>query len=499
MSMINVSGLTFCYEGGYDNIFENVSFQMDTDWRLGLVGRNGRGKTTLLRLLMGWEEYRGTIDASVDFTYFPYPVEEEDALAYDIAMAACGDAQDWQLMRELNLLRLDLAALYRPFSTLSNGERTKLLLAAQFLREDGFPLIDEPTNHLDADAREAVASYLQGKRGFLLVSHDRAFLDRCVDHIVAINKCGIEIQRGNFSSWMENKEARDRLEQEQNSRLKGEVRRLRQAARQTADWSRQVEQTKKGARNGDSKPDRGYIGHKSAKMMKRAKALEHRQAQAIEEKSRLLKNREEAESLKLSPLAYHKAQLARLLDVAVFYEGRPACEEVTLEVRAGERIWLKGPNGAGKSTMLKVLLGQPLEYTGTLEKGSGLKISYVAQDTSFLRGSLRDFAAEAGVDESLMKAILRKLDFQRTQLAQDMAGFSQGQKKKVLLAKSLAEQAHLYLWDEPLNYIDVFSRMQIEELLLEYSPTMVFVEHDEAFGSKIATREVRLAPPCKGK
>ena len=221
MSMINVSGLTFCYEGGYDNIFENVSFQMDTDWRLGLVGRNGRGKTTLLRLLMGWEEYRGTIDASVDFTYFPYPVEEEDALAYDIAMAACGDAQDWQLMRELNLLRLDLAALYRPFSTLSNGERTKLLLAAQFLREDGFPLIDEPTNHLDIEMVEWLEKYLIHYPGAILMStHDRYFLEHVTKTIVEVSDGHLYMSQGGYQGYLDYRMTR--LEQAQAAKRKRE-------------------------------------------------------------------------------------------------------------------------------------------------------------------------------------------------------------------------------------------------------------------------------------
>ena len=119
-------------------------------------------------------------------------------------------------------------------------------------------------------------------------------------------------------------------------------------------------------------------------------------------------------------------------------------------------------------------------------------MSYVPQDAGFLRGSLRDFAARSAIDESLFKAILRKLDFARVQFEKDMSDLSAGQKKKVLLARSLCQQAHLYIWDEPLNYIDVFSRMQLEELLLEYQPTMLFVEHDAMFCQKIADKSIEL-------
>lgn len=134
------------------------------------------------------------------------------------------------------------------------------------------------------------------------------------------------------------------------------------------------------------------------------------------------------------------------------------------------------------------------EYSieGFLSIGSGLKISYVSQDTSFLKGSLSEFARENNLDESLFKSLLRKLDFSRDLFENDMSSFSEGQKKKVLIAKSLSERAHLYVWDEPLNYIDIYSRIQIEDLLLKYEPTIVFVEHDSTFAEKIATKYIKL-------
>jgi len=127
-----------------------------------------------------------------------------------------------------------------------------------------------------------------------------------------------------------------------------------------------------------------------------------------------------------------------------------------------------------------------------LKKASGMKISYVSQDTSDLRGDLSEYARRYGIDESLFKTILRKFGFLRDQFTKNMENFSGGQKKKVLIARSLCEKAHLYIWDEPLNYIDVLSRMQIEELLLEYQPTLLFVEHDKLFCDKIATKTVML-------
>lgn len=131
--------------------------------------------------------------------------------------------------------------------------------------------------------------------------------------------------------------------------------------------------------------------------------------------------------------------------------------------------------------------------SGELSVASGMIISYVNQDTSFLSGTLRNYCEKRGLNESLFLAVLRQLDFGREQFVKNMENFSEGQKKKVLIAASLITPAHLYIWDEPLNYIDVFSRMQIEKLILEYKPTMLIVEHDVRFQEKVATDIIRIS------
>lgn len=492
MSLINVTNLTFAHEGSYDNVFENVSFQIDTDWKLGFTGRNGRGKTTFLNLLLGKYEYSGKISPKVQFEYFPFHVRDKENNTLDVVSDIYPDYQHWELMRELSLLKVSEDVLYRPFDSLSNGEQTKVLLAALFLKENSFLLIDEPTNHLDMKARKLVSDYLKSKSGFILVSHDRAFLDNCVDHILSINKTNIEIQKGNFSDWWENKQRQDQFELAENEKLRKDIKRLSEAAKRTSDWSHEVEKTKNGTRNSGSKVDKGYVGHKAAKMMKRSKSMEQRQQSALEEKSKLLKNIENSESLKISQLTYHKSRLVELENVSIFYGEKAACRDIGFTIEQGERIALLGRNGSGKSSIIKLICGENIDYTGTFRIGSQLKISYVSQDTSHLQGNLTDFARSHGIDESLFKTILRKLDFSRVQFEKDISTFSGGQKKKVLIAKSLCEKAHLHIWDEPLNFIDVISRMQIEELLLEYSPTLLFVEHDSEFCKNIATKIVEL-------
>jgi len=495
MALINIKNLTFAYDGSYNYIFDDVSFQIDTDWKLGFIGRNGRGKTTFLNILLGKFSYRGSITSPVEFEYFPYEVADRSRLTYDAVTDICPELELWELERELSLLEADTDVLWRPFDTLSYGEQTKVLLAAMFLKHNRFLLIDEPTNHLDIRGRELVSRYLNSKKGFILVSHDRAFLDGCIDHVLSINKADIEVQRGNFSSWYENKERRDRFELAENDRLKKEIKRLTQTAREKAEWADVSERRKVGIDPHEVDSKKGFrplMAAKSKKMMSRAKAIETRQQAAIEEKSKLLKNIEESDDLKLIQSDYHSRRMVTLRGVSVAYGTNTVCSDVSFTVDKGDRIVLSGRNGSGKSSILRLINGEDIPHTGIVEVGSRLKISYAAQDASPLTGSLSDYAARYGIDQSRFMTILRKLDFSRSQFDLNMREFSGGQKKKVVLARTLCEDASLHIWDEPMNYIDVISRMQIEELLLSSDVTLLFVEHDRVFCERIANKTVEL-------
>src|SRR5699024_4266530 len=241
-----------------------LNLQLDTGWKLGLTGRNGRGKTTLLRLLCGEEEYAGSIRLAEQPRRFPYPAPDPEATVAQAARAAAGgDPADWELERELGLLGLGEEFLDRRFGSLSPGEQTRVLLAALFLQQGCYPLIDEPTNHLDAEGRARLGRYLRGqRRGFLLVSHDRALLDACCDHMLAIERTGLRVRQGNFSAWWQEVQDRDAREAAENERLGREIGRLQAAAGRTARWSDKLEKTKFDTRNSGLRPDRGYVGHK---------------------------------------------------------------------------------------------------------------------------------------------------------------------------------------------------------------------------------------------
>ena len=497
MAQISISHLTFGYDGSAQNVFEDLSLTLDTSWRLGVVGRNGRGKTTLLRLLRGELAGQGQITAPVDLDYFPFPVHSPGRDTLEVLEELAPQAAAWQLERELSLLEADPGILERPFASLSHGEQTKALLCVLFLRPNRFLLIDEPTNHLDLEGRAVVSRYLRRKEGFLLVSHDRAFLDGCVDHILALNKRDVVVQRGNFSDWWREKSRRDRAEREKNQQLRGEIARLEEAARRTAAWSDRLEATKRGVRSSGLRPDRGYIGHRSAKLMKRAQAAAGRRQAAVEEKRDLLKNIEVAQPLSIHPLIHPKRRLLEAEGVCADYGGGPVCAPVSFAVERGERVALTGRNGAGKSSLLRLIAGEAVPHTGRLTLASGLVVSVVPQDTGGLRGSLSGLVRGMEVDETLFYTVLRKLDFPRHLFEADLSTYSAGQRKKVLLARSVCQRAHLYVWDEPLNYVDVFSRMQLEEVIRACSPAMVLVEHDRDFLRAVGARTVALEPAAR--
>ena len=222
----------------------------------------------------------------------------------------------------------------------------------------------------------------------------------------------------------------------------------------------------------------------------------------IEEKEGLLQDIEKSIDLKVVPLKHHKEVLIRVRDLSLRYEDspNPLFENLRFQINQGDRVVLRGDNGCGKTSIIKAIFQKAnpsdtsdnLLIDGTLDVASGLKISYINQDTSFLSGTLKDYCEKNGFEESLFLAILSNMDVNRTQFSKNMEDFSEGQKKKVLVASSLITPAHLYIWDEPLNYIDVFSRMQIEKLILDFKPTMLIVEHDVRFQEKVATDIINI-------
>lgn len=493
MQTITIRNLNFAYPG-QPALFTDCNLDFNSNWRLGLVGRNGRGKTTLLQILQGRWDYRGRVTSKLNFAYFPLKITDQTLLSGDALLAACPNQalEQWQIERELGLLGVDPALLWQPYQTLSGGERTKVQLATLFAQDNSFFLLDEPTNHLDLPGRRQVAAYLAHKQsGFIITSHDQDFLDQVIDHTLVIERHQLVLSQGNYSAYRRHKEQRDQHAQAANRQLKAEIKKLTAARQQRLQWAQRAE----GEKKGNSHADKGFIGAKAAKMMKKTIATANQLDQAITERQGLLENVEEVVPLTLNYQPAHQQTLLSLDQVSLALAGRQLFRPLTCTVHRQEQLALIGPNGVGKSSLIKAIAGRFTgELSGKISRPTGITVSYVRQDYATNTGSLRQFADRYSLPYDLLLSLLRKLGMDRATFTVPIEQMSMGQQKKVELARSLLTPAQLYVWDEPLNYLDTYNQQQLIQLVKEYRPPLLFVEHDQHFINAVASQQVPVAP-----
>lgn len=519
--------VSFTYESAHEPVFVDLELLIDTGWRSGLVGRNGRGKTTLLRLLHGeLHPDKGVIERPVASRLFPGPSPDPAVSAFTIAKDQAGPYRAWErelerlasehsedaleaygtllerfekargyeidarLERELEDLHLAAEIWARPFSTLSGGEQTRVLLAALFAGGEAFCLIDEPTNHLDRDGRALVAEYLAGKDGFLLVSHDRAFVDAAVDHIVALNADSVEVRKGDYTGWHEEKLQRLVGQAHENEKLKREIAVFEGTAAQRRAGAH-AREADKGAH-----VDNGFIGSRAARQMKRALAAERRAREAADARRATMHDVERHYPLTVTTEAHAKAVLT-ITNLSLSRDGgSPLFEPISLHLEPGERVAVLGANGSGKTTLFDFLSGsQAITAVGDHRLPAHLKIARARQQPAWSEGRLGEHLDEAGLDEGRFRQLMAALGVRGEVLDLPIERLSMGQRKKLELARSIASPSDLLIWDEPLNYIDVEAREAIEAAILEGQPTMLICEHDATFIDRIATSRVVLRAP----
>lgn len=517
--------MSYHYEDFYYPVYETVDLTIKTEWKVGLIGRNGRGKTTLLKLLTGeLEPTSGTISMPVAVEYFPYQNTCGYTMTLDIIKENIGKLKSMEdtmeqiiaendeerfdeysrlqeqyqelngyeiesnIRKEMDEMSLDPELLEREFATLSGGEKTRIMLLTLFLKKNSFIVLDEPTNHLDTQGKEAVVAYLQKKKGFIVVSHDRAFLDQVIDHVVSINKKDITLEKGNYSSWKENKEKREEFELRTRERLEEDIAQLERSAKCSRTWAG-IGNTQKYsyASNGRANGVETY--------MKQAKRSEARIEENIEHKKQLLQNYEEVKPLVIHQKSGMEEQcLVEIKELSFRYaeDAKQILKGFNYEIHVGDRIWVKGENGAGKSTFLNLLDGR-LE-TSAITYADGLKIAMVTQEPTWNSGYVKEGFEEI-VGNPAYQNFLELCDYFELPedfLERPLETFSSGELKKINIARILTEENHIIIFDEPLNYMDLYFSEQLETAILNYKPTIVFVEHDPYFGKAIATKTIQL-------
>ena len=535
---------------GSVDIFAGISVSVPPDARIAIVGPNGIGKTTLLRVLTRLEEPSdGVVRISKDLEIGFLPQEagldgthtlwEEclgamaellemeaelnhlerlmsDPAHADSAIEQYGVRQEeferrggytyeTRIRSTLSGLGFTDVDLVRPLTQLSGGQRTRAYLARLLLSDPDLLVLDEPTNHLDIDAVEWLEGYLSQWRGaVLIVSHDRYFLDKVVDHIWEMNHEGIEIYRGNYTAYtnqrQERWELREKIARSEIARLEKELDYIKRniAAQNTLQAKGKL---KRLSRELQAIEALGFeaVADKNWLEISTLVDVSHTISVADAEKRirslRVPSQRPPRLSLDFSP-NYRSGELVlRTGDLVIGYqdEGRPLFSSPDLLLKRRECAALIGPNGAGKTTFLKTLLGEVPPYSGEVRLGASLHIGYFAQAHEDLDPNLTLLEEIERVAPGMLQAEIRsylaKYSFTGDDVFNMVSTLSGGERGRLALAKLSLTNANLLLLDEPTNHLDIPSQEILQEVLMGYQGTILLVSHDryliEALGTQI--------------
>ncbi|MBC6980944.1 ABC-F family ATP-binding cassette domain-containing protein [Caulobacter sp. 17J80-11] len=458
-------------QDGRVQLFDGVDMALEPRVRACLVGRNGAGKSTLMKIVAGRIEPDSgerSLSTAGRIAYVPQEPLIEGETLRDYACA--GGAEPWDADAALQTFGLDPA---RPTAGLSGGETRRAALARAFAEDPDLILLDEPTNHLDIFAIETLEAELQASRAAaLIVSHDRAFLERVTRRCFWLAHRKVRTLDEGFAAfepWAEKMEA----EEAEN------LRRLTKAIeRETYTFYRSI--TAQRTRNEG-----------------RARNLEAMRQQ----KAALMRDKPRELELAIDAGGASGKLVAELKGVSKGYDGRELIKDFTTRVMRGDRVAIVGPNGAGKSTLVKTLLGEIEPDSGTVRLGTGLEVVYLDQSRDELKAdtTLWDALTPGGGDSVLVRghskhvaAYAKDFLFNENQLRQPVSTLSGGERNRLLLARALAKPANMLVLDEPTNDLDMDTLNLLEELLADYEGTLILVSHDRDFINRLATSTIAL-------
>ncbi len=519
-------------------IFTDVSFVVNSGERVGLLGPNGCGKTTLLRAIVGEENPdRGSVfidpaarvgylrqgliypnDATVaDVLHDPRveAAEEIEQLAVVAAshpdrlaeyqraldrLEALGGYPD-QAARDTVLLNLglDQVPLGQAVATLSGGQKTRLGLARVLLAVPNLLLLDEPTNHLDLPMLEWLEDWLSAFKGaVLLVSHDRVFLDRTINRVLYLDPQTHRLRSyaGNYSDYLEQSLAEREKQWADYYDQQAEIQRLRQdiarmkARAAKSEW--RASSVKRGGPLMKQKGFKDYTQSIAKGVAKKAKSREKKLERYVESDERVEKPRLSWQiKLDFNDTPESGKDVLRLEEVSVGYSGVPLLRDITLAIRLGERVALIGENGSGKSTLVKTLVGQLPPVRGEVRLGAGARVGYFAQEQDILDPALTPLASLQAVvpmNDTEARSFLHRFLFAGDQPLTLNRLLSYGERARLMLALLVAQGCNFLILDEPINHLDIPSRTQFEQALANFEGTALAVVHDRYFIQGFATR-----------
>ena len=505
---IAVEGLSKYY--GANRVLEGLSFQIQAGEHVGMLGKNGAGKTTVFRILCGQERYdEGRVSVAQghrlgllsQIPEAPPALTAGEALAQAFAplyamhdeleslarqmerdddaglVRRYGDLQhrleaggwfeiDTRIARVRAGLGITDALCAQRFESLSGGEQTRVHLARLILEETDILLLDEPTNHLDMRACEWLEEYLSRYRGTVIcISHDRYFLDSVVSRIIEIRDGRAELYSGNYSFYAVEKHAREQEQRERWEREQREMGRLLDTARRMHD----------------------YAG-KNAKLHRRAFAMEKR-AQRLKSTDKPMVERKM--STHFQQTQFSADDVLRVSDVSKGYGDRTVLDDLRLRVGPRESIALLGDNGAGKTTLFKLLMGEEAPDAGRVMLGPSVKPGYLPQVVEFAhpgRTLVDTLLYEVDIPPGEARNRLGAFRFTGDDVFKRVEDLSGGERSRLKLCLLMREEVNLLLLDEPTNHLDLASREWMEEAVAQYEEALLFISHDRYFISQFATR-----------